>query len=62
MDIAAHIELTRLHHAELRQAADDHRLASAIRSAKRPRRPRLTHLLLRCHPPEAEAAARSRGG
>jgi hypothetical protein len=45
VDIAAHIDLTRIHHAELRQAADDHRLASAVRSAKRPRRPRLTHLL-----------------
>jgi hypothetical protein len=41
----AHVDLIRIHHAELRQAADHRRLVSAARSAVRSRRPRLTHLL-----------------
>jgi hypothetical protein len=39
-----HDDLIRLHHAELRQAADQHRLATAARGTARPRRPLVAQL------------------
>ncbi|MDN5918461.1 MAG: hypothetical protein L0I76_25745 [Pseudonocardia sp.] len=41
----AQSELIRLHHAELRQAADHHRLVTAVRETARSRRPLVATLL-----------------
>jgi hypothetical protein len=45
MNDVAHLDLVRIHHAELRQAADHHRLATAVRGTTRPRRPLVATLL-----------------
>ncbi len=45
MSPLAHVELVRIHQAELRQAADQHRLVAAARRATRRHRRGRAHLL-----------------
>lgn len=45
MNHFAHSELIRIHHADLREAADHHRLVTAVRGTTRSRHPVVAHLL-----------------
>lgn len=54
MNHVDHGELIRIQHAELRRAADHHRLVTAVRGTTRSRRPLVAQLLDRLRRPVPE--------